>query len=253
LRGFSCLQVYSLPMETLTGQVALITGSGRGIGAETAKRLAQLGATVVLVSRTRAQLEATAAQIRDAGGKAFWFAADVADEGALREAVQGALSIKGGIDILVNNAGFIQAFGTIADSDPADWWRTLEGNLKGMYLTTRLVLPSMLEQGRGQILNVLSIAGARAFAGLSAYSCAKAAGLMFTRILAKEVRKQGIRVMAILPGAVDTAIWGDGEAIPDREKMIRPETVARLIVQMLTTPPDATVDELLVLPQEGVL
>jgi 3-oxoacyl-[acyl-carrier protein] reductase len=240
-------------METLTGQVALITGGGRGIGAETAKRLAQLGATVVLVSRTRAQLEATAAQIRDAGGKAFWFAADVADEGALREAVQGALSIRGGVDILVNNAGFIQAFGSIASSDPTDWWRTLEGNLKGMYLTTRLALPSMLEQGRGQILNVLSIAGARAFAGLSAYSCAKAAGLMFTRILAKEVRKQGIRVMAILPGAVDTAIWGDGEAIPEREKMIRPETVAQLIVQMLTTPPDATVDELLVLPQEGVL
>jgi 3-oxoacyl-[acyl-carrier protein] reductase len=253
LRGFSCLQVYSLLMETLTGQVALITGGGRGIGAETAKLLAQQGATVALVARTQAQLEATAAQIRDAGGKAFWFAADVADEGALREAVQGALSIKGGIDILVNNAGFIQAFGPIASSDPDDWWRTLEGNLKGMYLTTRLALPSMLEQGRGQILNVLSVAGARAFAGLSAYSCAKAAGLMFTRILAKEVRKQGVRVMAILPGAVDTAIWVDGAAAPDREKMIRPETVARLIVQMLTTPPDATVDELLVLPQEGIL
>lgn len=240
-------------METLTGQVALITGGGRGIGAETAKLLAQQGATVVLVARTRAQLESTAAQIRDAGGKAFWFSADVADESALREAVQGALSINGSIDILVNNAGFIRAFGPIATSDPAEWWHTLEGNLKGMYLTTRLVLPSMLEQGRGQIVNVLSVAGARAFAGLSAYSCAKAAGLMFTRILAKEARKQGVRVMAILPGAVDTAIWGEGEGIPDREKMIRPETVARLIVQMLTTPPDATVDELLVLPQEGIL
>jgi 3-oxoacyl-[acyl-carrier protein] reductase len=240
-------------METLTGQVALITGGGRGIGAETATLLARQGATVVLVARTQAQLEATATQIRDAGGKAFWFVADVADEGALREAVQGALSINGSIDILVNNAGFIRAFGPIATSDPAEWWHTLEGNLKGMYLTTRLVLPSMLEQGRGQIVNVLSVAGARAFAGLSAYSCAKAAGLMFTRVLAKEVRKQGIRVMAILPGAVDTAIWGDGEGIPDREKMIRPETVARLIVQMLTTPPDATVDELLVLPQEGIL
>ena len=240
-------------METLTGQVALITGGGRGIGAETAKLLAQQGATVVLVARTRAQLEATATQIREAGGKAFWFVADVADEGALREAVQGALSINGSIDILVNNAGFIRAFGPIATSDPAEWWHTMEGNLKGMYLTTRLVLPSMLEQGRGQIVNVLSVAGARAFAGLSAYSCAKAAGLMFTRILAKEVRKQGIRVMAILPGAVDTVIWGEGEGIPDREKMIRPETVARLIVQMLTTPPDATIDELLVLPQEGIL
>jgi 3-oxoacyl-[acyl-carrier protein] reductase len=233
--------------------VALITGGGRGIGAETAKQLAQLGATVVLLARTRAQLEATATQIRDSGGKAYWFAADVSEEDALREAVQSALSIGGSIDILVNNAGFIHSFGSIASSDPTEWWRTLEGNLKGMYLTTRSVLPSMLEQGRGQILNVLSVAGIRAFAGLSAYSCAKAAGLMFTRILAKEVRKHGIRVMAILPGAVDTAIWGDGEGIPDREKMIRPATVARLIVQMLTTPADAMVDELLVLPQEGIL
>ena len=240
-------------METLTGQVALITGGGRGIGAETAKQLAQLGATVVLLARTRAQLEATATQIRDSGGKAYWFAADVSEEDALREAVQSALSIGGSIDILVNNAGFIHSFGSIASSDPTEWWRTLEGNLKGMYLTTRSVLPSMLEQGRGRILNVLSVAGIRAFAGLSAYSCAKAAGLMFTRILAKEVRKHGIRVMAILPGAVDTAIWGDGEGIPDREKMIRPATVARLIVQMLTTPADAMVDELLVLPQEGIL
>jgi len=240
-------------METLAGQVALITGGGRGIGAETGKQLAQQGATVVLVARTQAQLEATAAQIRDAGGKAHWFAADVSDESAMREAVQGALGITGNLDILVNNAGFIQSVGPIESSDPAEWWRTLEGNLKGLYLTTRLVLPHMLEQGRGQIVNVLSVAGARAFAGLSAYSCAKAAGLMFTRILAKEVRKRGVRVMAILPGAVDTAIWGEGEGIPDREKMIRPETVAQIITQMLLTPADAAIDELLVLPQEGIL
>lgn len=240
-------------METLAGQVALITGGGRGIGAETGKQLAQRGATVVLVARTQAQLEATAAQIRDAGGKAHWFAADVSDESAMREAVQGALGITGNLDILVNNAGFIQSVGSIESSDPAEWWRTLEGNLKGLYLTTRLVLPHMLEQGRGQIVNVLSVAGARAFAGLSAYSCAKAAGLMFTRILAKEVRKRGVRVMAILPGAVDTAIWGEGEGIPDREKMIRPETVAQIITQMLLTPADAAIDELLVLPQEGIL
>ncbi len=240
-------------METLAGQVALITGGGRGIGAETGKQLAQRGATVVLVARTQAQLEATAAQIRDSGGKAHWFAADVSDESAMREAVQCTLGITGNIDILVNNAGFIQSVGLIKSSDPAAWWRTLEGNLKGLYLTTRLVLPPMLEQGRGQIVNVLSVAGARAFAGLSAYSCAKAAGLMFTRVLAKEVRKHGVRVMAILPGAVDTAIWGEGEGIPDREKMIRPETVAQIITQMLLTPADAAIDELLVLPQEGIL
>lgn len=240
-------------MGTLAGQVALITGGGRGIGAETAKLLARQGATVVIVSRTREQLEATASAIREAGGTVYWFAADVSDEGAMREVTQSALGITGSLDILVNNAGFIQSVGAIESSDPAEWWRTLEGNLKGLYLTTRLVVPTMLEQGRGQIVNVLSVAGARAFAGLSAYSCAKAAGLMFTRILAKEVRKRGVRVMAILPGAVDTAIWGEGDHIPDRAKMIRPETVAHTILQMLTTPPDATIDELLLLPQEGIL
>lgn len=240
-------------MKALAGQVALITGGGRGIGAETGKQLAQQGATVVLVARTQAQLEATAAQIREAGGKAHWFVADVSDEGAMREAVQGALGITGNLDILVNNAGFIQAVGLIEDSTPAEWWHTLEGNLKGLYLTTRLVLPHMLAQGHGQIVNVLSVAGTRAFAGLSAYSCAKAAGVMFTRILAKEVRKRGVRVMAILPGAVDTAIWGEGEGVPDRQKMIRPETVAQMITQMLLTPQDATIDELLVLPKEGIL
>ncbi len=253
MRAFSCLQVYFSAMETFAGQVALITGGGRGIGAETAKLLAKQGATVVLIARTQSQLEATAQQIREAGGKAHWFAADVSDEGALREAVQGALSISGSIDILVNNAGFIQAAGAIESSDPTEWLRTFEGNMRGLYLTTRLVLPSMLEQGCGQILNVLSIAGARAFAGLSAYSCAKAAGLMFTRVLAKEVRKRGVRVMAILPGAVDTAIWGEGGSMPDREKMIRPESVAQIMVQMLAAPPDATIDELTVLPQEGIL
>ncbi|GIV08321.1 MAG: short-chain dehydrogenase [Fimbriimonadales bacterium] len=240
-------------METFAGQVALITGGGRGIGAETAKLMAQQGATVVLVARTQAQLESTAQQIRQAGGKAHWFAADVSDEGALREAVQSALSITGNIDVLVNNAGFIQAVDAIEKSDPTEWLRTFEGNMRGLYLTTRLTLPSMLEQGRGQILNVLSIAGARAFAGLSAYSCAKAAGLMFTRVLAKEVRKRGVRVMAILPGAVDTAIWGDGDSVPDREKMIRPESVAQIIVQMLAAPSDAAIDELVVLPQDGIL
>ncbi len=240
-------------METLTNQVALITGGGRGIGAEIAKRLARLGATPVLVARTAEQLEATVNAIRQAGGQAYWYSADVSDEVAMREVVQNALSLTGKVDILVNNAGFIRSVAPIEMSDPQEWWHTLEGNLKGLYLTTRLVLPSMLEHGRGQVVNMLSIAGARAFAGLSAYSCAKAAGLMFSRILAKEVRKRGIRVFAIMAGAVDTAIWGEGPHVPPREKMIRPESIAQLVANLLTLPPDATVDELIVLPQEGIL
>ncbi|MFQ3612077.1 MAG: SDR family oxidoreductase [Fimbriimonadales bacterium] len=239
-------------MERLKDQVALITGGGRGIGAEIAKQVAQEGATVVLIARTAEQLQATADQIRQQGGTAHWFQADVSDMSTMREAVQKTLSIANRIDILVNNAGFIRSYAPITHSDPDEWWATLEGNLKGMYNTIRLVVPAMLEQGSGQVVNVLSVAGMRAFAGLSAYSCAKSAGLMLTRILAKEVRKQGIRVSAVLPGAVDTAIWGDQTAI-DRSKMIRPESVAQTVLHILTLPPDATVDEVLILPQEGIL
>ncbi len=240
-------------MNALKEQVAIITGGGRGIGAAIAHQLAREGAIVFLIARTQAQLQSTADAINRSGGRAHWYAADVTDETAMREAVQEALALTGRIDILVNNAGFIRAVGLIEQTDPEEWWQTVEGNLKGMYLTTRLVLPVMLEQGRGQIVNILSIAGARAFAGLSAYSCAKAGGLMLTRILAKEVRKRGIRVSAVLPGAVDTAIWGEGEHVPDRSKMIRPESVAQVVMNLLTLPPDAHVDELILLPQEGIL
>ncbi|CUU36632.1 MAG: SDR family oxidoreductase [Armatimonadetes bacterium] len=240
-------------MSALKGQVAVITGGGRGIGAAIAHQLAQQDAIVFLIARTQAQLQATADAINQSGGRAHWYAADVTDETAMREAVQEALALTGRIDILVNNAGFIRAVGLIEQTNPEEWWQTVEGNLKGMYLTTRLVLPTMLEQGSGQIVNILSIAGARAFTGLSAYSCAKAGGLMLTRILAKEVRKRGIRVSAVLPGAVDTDIWGEGGYVPDRSKMIRPESVAQVVVNLLTLPPDAHVDELILLPQEGIL
>lgn len=235
-----------------TGQVALITGGGRGIGACIARLLAQQGAQVMLVARTESQLQQTVQQIESEGGKAFYCVADVADEAAIRTAVERTQQITGRIDILVNNAGSARA-GLIEQSDPAEWWQVVESNLKGLYLTTRFVLPIMLAQGHGQIVNMLTIAASRPFTGLSAYSCAKAAGLMFTRILAREVRKRGVRVSAVLPGAVDTELWNAFPSAPERARMIRPETVAQIVVQILATPPDASIDELIVLPPEGIL
>lgn len=235
-----------------TGQVALITGGGRGIGACIARLLAQQGAQVMLVARTESQLQQTVQQIESEGGKAFYCVADVADEAAIRSAVERTQQITGRIDILVNNAGSARA-GLIEQSDPAEWWQVVESNLKGLYLTTRFVLPIMLAQGHGQIVNMLTIAASRPFTGLSAYSCAKAAGLMFTRILTREVRKRGVRVSAVLPGAVDTELWNAFPNAPERSRMIRPETVAQIVVQILATPPDASIDELIVLPPEGIL
>ncbi len=235
-----------------TGQVALITGGGRGIGACIARLLAQQGAQVMLVARTESQLRQTVQEIRTAGGTAFYCVADVADETAIRAVVERTQQITGRIDMLINNAGSARA-GLIEQSDPAEWWQVVESNLRGLYLTTRFVLPVMLAQGRGQIVNMLTIAASRPFTGLSAYSCAKAAGLMFTRILAREVRKRGIRVSAVLPGAVDTALWDEFPSVPERERMIRPETVAQIVVGILATPPDASIDEIVILPPEGIL
>ncbi|GBC93273.1 putative oxidoreductase [bacterium HR15] len=238
--------------KRFTGQVALITGGGRGIGAWIARLLAQQGAQVMLVARTESQLQQTARQIELEGGSAFYCVADVADEATMRALVERTQQITGRIDILVNNAGSARA-GLIEQSDPAEWWQVIESNLRGLYLATRFVLPIMLEQGRGQIVNMLTVAASRPFTGLSAYSCAKAAGLMFTRILAREVRKRGIRVSAVLPGAVDTDLWNEFPNAPERERMIRPETVAQIVLQILATPPDASIDELVVLPPEGIL
>jgi len=238
--------------KPFTGQVALITGGGRGIGAWIARLLAQQGAQVMLVARTESQLQQTARQIEAEGGSAVYCVADVANEAAIRTAVERTRQLTGRIDILVNNAGSARA-GLIEQSDPAEWWQIVESNLKGLYLTTRFVLPFMLEQGHGQIVNILTIAASRPFTGLSAYSCAKAAGLMFTRILAREVRKRGIRISAVLPGAVDTDLWNEFPNAPERERMIRPETVAQIVVQILATPPDASIDEIIVLPPEGIL
>ncbi len=238
--------------QRFAGQVALITGGGRGIGACIARLLTRQGAQVMLVARTESQLQQVAGQIEAEGGRAFYCVADVADEPAIRAAIERTRQLSGRIDILINNAGSARA-GLIEQSDPAEWWQVVESNLKGLYLTTRFTLPIMLEQGHGQIVNMLTIAASRAFTGLSAYSCAKAAGLMFTRILAKEVRKRGIRVTAVLPGAVDTVLWDAFPTAPERERMIRPETVARIVVEILATPPDASIDEIVILPPEGIL
>jgi 3-oxoacyl-[acyl-carrier protein] reductase len=238
--------------QRFAGQVALITGGGRGIGAHIARLLAQEGAQVMLVARTESQLQQTAEQIASEGGRAFYCVADVSDEQAIRDAIERTRQITGRIDILVNNAGSARVK-LIEQSDPTEWWQVVESNLKGLYLTTRFVLPVMLEQRQGQIVNMLTIASTHPYTGLSAYSCAKAAGLMFTRILAREVRKRGIRVSAVMPGAVDTALWDAFPSAPPRERMMRPETVAQVVVQILATPPDASIDEITILPPEGVL
>jgi NADP-dependent 3-hydroxy acid dehydrogenase YdfG len=236
----------------LSGQVAIVTGAGRGIGRAIAVALAAEGAAVVLVARSRADLASVAAEIRQGDGRALAIPTDVTQDSAVEAMIEQALTELGRIDVLVTSAG-TAAFGAVADTKPADWDTMLALNLRAVMVCCRAVLPAMLRQRSGTILNVGSIASKRALPGSAVYTATKTAVDAFSRVLAEELRPHGVRVGVLVAGAVDTPLWDTMGASPPREKMLRPEDVARAAVLMATLPPHAALEELTLLPAGGIL
>jgi len=236
----------------LDGRVAIVTGAGRGIGRAIARAFAAEGAAVVLASRTPAELAAAAAEIRDAGGRVLAVPTDVTVEAAVEALVRDALTRFSRVDILVCAAGGA-AFGPVADAKTADWDAMLAVNLRGVMLACRAVLPAMIGQRAGTIINIASIAARRAIPGAAAYSATKAGVVAFSRVLAEELRGAGVRVGVLLPGAVDTPIWDAVPDAPDRAKMLRPDAVAAAALLIATLPPSAALEELTLLPAGGIL
>ena len=155
------------------------------------------------------------------------------------------------VDILVNNAGVAHANHPVAKLSYETWKTVIDTNLNGMFLVTQAILPLM---SRGSIIvNNLSIAANRVFAGSSAYNASKHGALGLTNTLREELRPQGIRVIALLPGATDTEIWNTLWPDAPREKMMSPETIARALVSALLLPDDSTVEELTILPTAGAM
>ena len=188
----------------LSGQIALITGGGRGLGRAFAQALAEAGMHVVVTARSEEQLQETVQRIQGQGGAATAIPADVTDGVAVQQLVASVEEQLGGIALLVNNAGTFRAFGRIADIDPEEWWREVEINLRGPFLYTRAVLSGMIGRGRGRIVNVASGAGLQPFETISAYNVSKAALIRLTESTALEVQSQGVRVFAMDPGTVRT-------------------------------------------------
>lgn len=236
----------------MANKVALITGASRGIGELTAYRLAALGMATVLTARTENDLQRVASRIEQSGGTVSIYPADLSEPDAARSLLEHVRQHFGRLDVLVNNAG-VGHFVPVIQSEPDEWWKIMEINLRSMFLVTRFALPLMLAQGNGHIVNLLSIAGKRPFRGMSAYCASKAAGLMFTQVLASEVRAQGIRVTAIVPGAARTAIWDGLENPPDPAQMMSPERVADAILYAITQPEDCSLDEIVIMPPKGVI
>ncbi len=187
----------------LAGKGAVITGGGRGIGAAVAKILAEAGAGVVVAARSRDQLEAVAADLRDAGHNAHGVACDVADPESVTALHRAAEDKLGTVDILVNNAG-IAASAPLAKIRLEDWNRIQAVNSTGTFLCTQAFLPAMAERGWGRVVNVASVAGKAGAAYISAYAASKHAVVGFTRAVAAEVALTGVTVNAVCPGYVET-------------------------------------------------
>ena len=176
---------------------------------------------------------------------------DVRDPVSVRDlmaAVQGRFH---NIDILINNAGIAHSNLSVAELSLESWREVIDTNLNGMFLITRDALPLM--KSGGVIVNNLSIAAKRVFAGSSAYNASKHGALGFTNTLREELREKGIRVIALLPGATDTAIWNTLWPEAPRKKMMQPETVAQALVNALALPTESTVEELVIMPSAGML
>ncbi len=238
--------------DALRGKVALVTGAGRGIGRAIALAFAGEGAAVALVARSRADLAGVAAEIRERGGRALAVPADVTQDAAVESVVENVAGELGRLDILVTSAG-TASFAPVADSKPGDWDAMLALNLRAVMVCCRAALPTMMRQRSGTILNLASIAAKRALPGSAVYTATKMAVIGFSRVLAEELRSHGVRVGVLVPGAVDTPLWDSLGSSPPRDKMLRPEDVARAAVLMAALPPHASLEELTLLPAGGIL
>ncbi len=236
----------------LKDQVAIVTGAGRGIGRAVALAFGREGAAVALAARTASELEGVADQIRRASGRALAVPTDVTREESVAALVEKVLAQLKRVDVLVTAAG-VATFAPLLDTKPEEWDRMMAVNVRGVFLACRAVLPPMMRQRRGTIINIVSVAAKRAIPGAAAYTASKHAVLGLTQVLAEEMRPHGLRVGALSPGAVDTALWDAVPNPPDRSRMLRPEDVAEAALLMASLPPGASLEDLTLLPIGGVL
>lgn len=221
----------------LNNKTALITGAGKGIGKAVAIALAKEGVNLGLLARSLSDLETLQAFLSSTYGVNVYIAtADVSNKIEVDASIETLLRKLGSVDILINNAGIAQ-FGTLLDMESEQWERIIQTNLMGTYYVTRAVLPSMVEQSSGSIINIASTAGERGFATGSAYVASKFAVIGLTESLMQEVRKSNIRVTALTPSTVNTELAQNaGLKIGDDDRMMQPEDVAELVLAALKLP-----------------
>jgi NAD(P)-dependent dehydrogenase (short-subunit alcohol dehydrogenase family) len=229
-------------VKDLVGRAALVTGGGRGIGAAAALALAQRGAAVAVVARNMGQVVEVAARLRADGFQAFAFRCDVANQFDVRDVKLAAREAMGRVDILVNNAG-------TAPSNPLkritleEWNHVMAVNVTGTFLFTQALIPEMVDEGWGRVVNVASIAGLVGGKYISAYTASKHAVVGFTRAVATEVAGTGVTVNAVCPGYVDTPLTDDAVGRIVHRTGASPEEARQMLLSQAGQPRFITAEE----------
>ena len=234
--------------KPLSGQVAIITGAGGGIGSAISNRLAGLGATVVLAGRTVKTLQTAASSIAASGGQAKVAQSDVSNLESVQKLAALVENNFGRADILVNNAGVGSFSAPLHELTPEEWEKVLNTNLKGVYYCIRAFAPMMIRGQGGHIVNISSLAGKNALPNGAAYAASKWGlnGLSYS--VAEELRPHKIRVSVVCPGSVNTEL--SPHAGKDPNKMLQPDDVAHVVAMLVTQAPQSFASEVLLRPTQ---
>jgi 3-oxoacyl-[acyl-carrier protein] reductase len=234
-------------------KVAVITGASKGIGRSVALAMASAGADVAISARSTDLLESLADEIKETGRQAFVFAGNMAVEKEIQQFIKNAAEHFGRMDILVNNAGLGHFF-TVTELTTDLWDEMFNVNVRGLFIATREALPYLRMAGESVIVNITSLAGKNAFVGGTGYAASKHAVLGFSRCLMLEERKNGVRVLAICPGSVDTSFFDRLKnekhmmPPPNLENALRPDDIASTILHMVQLPQRAMISEVDIRP-----
>lgn len=235
----------------LKGQTALITGATRGIGLAIAHALAREGCELILTARNEKALQKAGRELERDHVRVLVHPCDVKDPHSVDDLFRNIRREFRGLDILINNAGIAHANLPVERLPFPTWKEVFATNIDGMFLVTQAGL-AMMKRG-ATIVNNLSIAATRVFAGSAAYNASKHAALGFTNTLREELRPRGIRVIGLQAGATDTEIWKTLWSQAPRKKMMSAETVARTVLEAIVLPTNTTVETIEILPSAGTL
>jgi 3-oxoacyl-[acyl-carrier protein] reductase len=227
----------------LSGQVAVVTGGGRGIGRAIALALAKCKASVFITSRTLSEIESVSSEIKGANGKVLFEKCDIADEGQINQMFDKVMDNFGRLDIMINNAA-IGRYGPFQNFTTSDLDDLIAVNMRGTFICCREALQRMIPQRSGYIINISSVVGFKGYENQSAYTATKHAVVGMTKTLALEAQKFNIRASVIHPGGVDTDLASEARPDLDRSVLMQPEDIAQTVLFLLSLSNRAAIDEI---------